>query len=34
MNFGDGLAYAPAKVTGEPLLYKGAGFLRTDIETA
>lgn len=34
LNFGDCLAYALAKVTGEPLLYKGADFMRTDIETA
>ena len=34
LNFGACLAYALAKVTGEPLLYKGADFMRTDIETA
>jgi hypothetical protein len=34
LNFGDCLAYALAKVTGEPLLYKEADFTRTDIEAA
>jgi ribonuclease VapC len=31
LNFGDCFAYALAKVTGEPLLYKGEDFRRTDI---
>ena len=32
LNFGDCLAYATAKVSGEPLLLVGEGFARTDIE--
>jgi ribonuclease VapC len=31
LNFGDCFAYALAKVTGEPLLFKGDDFSRTDI---
>ena len=31
LNFGDCFAYALAKVTGEPLLFKGDDFRRTDI---
>jgi ribonuclease VapC len=31
LNFGDCFAYALAKVTGEPLLFKGADFGHTDI---
>ena len=31
LNFGDCFAYALAKQTGEPLLYKGRDFGRTDI---
>jgi ribonuclease VapC len=34
LNFGDSFAYALAKVTGEPLLYKGDDFARTDITAA
>ena len=34
LNFGDCLAYAAARVAGEPLLYTGADFSRTDIEAA
>ena len=34
LNFGDCFAYALAETTGEPLLYKGADFARTDIEAA
>jgi len=34
LNFGDCFAYALAKVTGEPLLYKGDDFSRTDISSA
>ena len=34
LNFGDCFAYALAKVTGEPLLFKGRDFSRTDVETA
>ena len=31
LNFGDCFAYALAKETGEPLLFKGADFARTDV---
>jgi ribonuclease VapC len=31
LNFGDCFAYALAKVTGEPLLFKGDDFARTDV---
>jgi ribonuclease VapC len=31
LNFGDCFAYALAKATGEPLLYKGDDFARTDV---
>ena len=31
LNFGDCFAYALAKTTGEPLLFKGADFIHTDI---
>jgi ribonuclease VapC len=31
LNFGDCFAYALAKATGEPLLFKGEDFGRTDI---
>jgi ribonuclease VapC len=34
LNFGDCLAYAVAKVAGEPLLAKGNDFARTDIPLA
>lgn len=34
LNFGDCFAYALAKVTGEPLLFKGKDFSYTDIESA
>jgi ribonuclease VapC len=34
LNFGDCFAYALAKVTGEPLLFKGRDFSRTDLESA
>jgi ribonuclease VapC len=34
LNFGDCFAYALAKVTGEPLLFKGDDFARTDIKPA
>ena len=33
-DFGDCLAYALAKATGEPLLFKGDDFARTDVEAA
>ena len=31
LNFGDCFAYALAKVTGEPLLFKGRDFAKTDL---
>ncbi|MEJ7793985.1 MAG: type II toxin-antitoxin system VapC family toxin [Nocardioides sp.] len=34
LNFGDCMAYALAKVTGEPLLFKGDDFTHTDVEPA
>ena len=34
LNFGDCFAYALANVTGEPLLFKGDDFARTDIAAA
>ena len=34
LNFGDCFAYALAKVTGEPLLFKGDDFKKTDITSA
>src|SRR5712671_6610120 len=34
LNFGDCFAYALAKVTGEPLLFKGEDLARTDITPA
>jgi ribonuclease VapC len=34
LNFGDCFSYALAKATGEPLLFKGEDFLRTDIQPA
>jgi ribonuclease VapC len=34
LNFGDCFAYALAKVTGEPLLFKGDDFAHTDIDQA
>lgn len=34
LNFGDCIAYALAGDTGEPLLFKGGDFLRTDIVAA
>lgn len=34
LNFGDCLVYALAEATGEPLLYKGRDFARTDVEAA
>ena len=32
LNFGDCFAYALAKESGEPLLFKGDDFARTDVE--
>ena len=34
LNFGDCMAYALAKERGEPLLFKGDDFSKTDIEVA
>jgi ribonuclease VapC len=34
LNFGDCAAYALAKISGEPLLFKGDDFSRTDIGAA
>ena len=34
LNIGDTFAYALARVTGEPLLFKGDDFARTDIQSA
>jgi ribonuclease VapC len=34
LNFGDCFAYALSKVTGEPLLYKGNDFRKTDVAGA
>jgi ribonuclease VapC len=34
LNFGDCFAYALAKITGEPLLYKGRNFGHTDVTSA
>lgn len=34
LDFGDCFAYALADVTGEPLLFKGRDFARTDIDAA
>jgi ribonuclease VapC len=34
LNFGDCFAYALAKSSGEPLLFKGRDFAKTDIEPA
>jgi ribonuclease VapC len=34
LNFGDCFAYALAKLTGEPLLFKGEDFKKTDIIAA
>ena len=33
LNFGDCFAYALAKATGEPLLFKGSDFSKTDIRS-
>jgi ribonuclease VapC len=34
LNFGDCFSYALSKSTGEPLLFKGDDFARTDVESA
>lgn len=33
LNYGDCFAYAAARVTGEPLLFKGQDFVHTDVAT-
>ena len=33
LNFGDCFAYALAKTSGEPLLFKGSDFSQTDVRT-
>ena len=34
LNFGDCFAYALARASGEPLLFKGTDFTHTDVESA
>ena len=34
LNFGDCFAYALAKITGDPLLFKGKDFVHTDVDQA
>ncbi|MFI5098725.1 MAG: type II toxin-antitoxin system VapC family toxin [Candidatus Acidiferrales bacterium] len=34
LNFGDCFSYALAKVSGEPLLFKGSDFRKTDVAAA
>ena len=34
LNFGDCMTYALARITGEPLLFKGDDFTHTDLESA
>jgi ribonuclease VapC len=34
LNFGDCISYATARISGEPLLYVGDDFSRTDIDAA
>ena len=34
LNFGDCAAYAVAKIAGEPLLFRGEDFVKTDIPAA
>ncbi|PYX34927.1 MAG: hypothetical protein DMG80_00185 [Acidobacteria bacterium] len=34
LNFGDCFSYALAKTKGEPLLFKGQDFSRTDVKSA
>lgn len=34
LNFGDCMTYAVARLAGEPLLYTGDDFSRTDLESA
>jgi ribonuclease VapC len=34
LNFGDCMSYAVARISGQPLLYKGDDFAKTDIEAA
>jgi len=34
LNYGDCFSYALAKATGEPLLFKGSDFAKTDVRPA
>lgn len=34
LNFGDCIAYAAARATAQPLLFKGDGFVHTDVVSA
>jgi ribonuclease VapC len=34
LNFGDCFSYALSKAAGEPLLYKGVNFAKTDVVSA
>jgi ribonuclease VapC len=34
LNYGDCISYATAKLAGQPLLYKGNDFAKTDVESA
>lgn len=34
LNFGDCFSYALTKATGQPLMFKGTDFARTDVEVA
>lgn len=34
LNFGDCMTYAVARLTGEPLLFTGSDFAKTDVEPA
>ena len=34
LNFGDCFAYALARISGQPLLFKGDDFAHTDIDVA
>jgi ribonuclease VapC len=34
LNFGDCMAYAVSRLTGEPLLFTGADFSKTDVDVA
>ncbi len=34
LNYGDCFGYAPSMTSGEPLLFKGTGFMKTDVRAA